>query len=103
MSEAATLFVDHVLRIDQVGPAARLGDPREDWYSRSGCEYAGELPAAQNIPGYSRVGKHSRHRIDPVGGETVCDIAGGQASLDLNVIKVFDGIPRPISNPALSD
>src|SRR5206468_8879842 len=41
--------------------------------------------------------------IDPVRGEIVRDIAGRQASLDLNVVKVFDGIPRPVSYPALSD
>ena len=31
------------------------------------------------------------------------DIAGRQTSLDLNVVKVFDGIPRPVSDPALRD
>ena len=50
VSKAATLLVDHVPGVDQVRPASRLSDTREDWYSRSGCEYAGKLPAAQNIP-----------------------------------------------------
>ena len=50
VSKAATLLVDHVPGVDQVRPASRLSDTCEDWYSRSGCEYAGKLPAAQDIP-----------------------------------------------------
>src|SRR5439155_23358877 len=50
VSKAAAILVQHISRVDQVRPPAGLSDTREDGYSRSGCEYAGELPASQNRP-----------------------------------------------------
>src|SRR5262249_6728676 len=59
--KAATLHADYLFGVDHVRTASRMNDTCEDWYARSGCEYAGNVPAAQTIPRQLRAFKQPRY------------------------------------------